>query len=172
MPRRGFVVAALAALLSKASSLPEESLPPRRRALYFGSMNALQRTSPSLLASTSRRRRVIDDDEYSVMDVARRRKRQEEVEDSDNDGDTSRGNNKLWPPWPFNLLTQRGSNNGKNVPDDGYRSSGSLFWAYLGQRLLITKRHFQHGELRCLWCVRDANKAWHHPSSKPPYTYE
>jgi hypothetical protein len=119
-----------------------------RRLVYWGSMDVLQHstTSDSLVVTTSlKNRRRIEDNDYLLMDVARRRKRLKEEEEGDDNDDASSGN-KLWPPWPFSLLTQRGSRNNKNGKNDGYRSNGSLFWAYFGQRLLISKRQLQHGE--------------------------
>jgi len=151
MYRGMLLVIAISVMISTVSSLGENNgiiSPPRRR-VYFGSMDALQRPVPDSLvvSATARSRRILKDDDYSVLDVARRRTRQNNVvEETDDEEEEEATGNKLWPPWPFNLLTQRGSKNGKNGRDDAYRSNGSLFWAYFRQRLLITKRQFQHGE--------------------------
>ena len=146
------LLAILAVMLSTTPAMTENDAmhySPRRR-VYFGSMDALQRTMPDFMtvSNASRCRRVPEGDEGTILDVARRKKRPKSVEENDDDDDAQEKSsaNKLWPPWPFNLLTQRGSKNDNLSRDSGYRSSGTLFWAYFGQRLLITKRQFQHGE--------------------------
>lgn len=110
----------------------------RRRLCYFGSMQELQLSAADNYASSL------------IVEVARRRRRREE-DSEDNDQVSSRPvANKLWPPWPFNLLTtQRGSNtrsSGQDTEEHDYRSNNniSLFWTYFAQRMLITKRQIQH----------------------------
>lgn len=124
-------------------SSAEASFPPPRRRVFFGSINDLHRSlhDDSLVvsaASGSRRRRL--DDEYSVLDVARRRK----IQESDDDDEANEEGNKLWPPWPFNLLTQGGRRNAQKSRDNDYPSKKSLFLSYFFQRMLVTKRQIQH----------------------------
>lgn len=108
---------------------------PRRR-VYFGSMDTLRHVMPShckssgtgLVSNTSTRR---------VVSIE---------EDPEEEEKSSRV--KMWPPWPFNLLTKpQRPHNAKNS-SYGYRSSG-LFWAYFRQQLQSTKRQMQHGEQQC-----------------------
>ena len=138
-----FLVIAVLKLFTEASSLGDNDVPPTaRRRVYFGSMDALfMHTS-----SHSRSRGIVEDDMYSVSNVVRRNTRRKVAEDNDEDEEESRGN-KLWPPWPFNLLTERGSEKNNNGRVDIYkRNSISLFWSYFSQRMLITKRQLQHGK--------------------------
>ena len=128
-----FLVIALAANLPMTQAVNDSIR--SRRLVYFGSMDALQHAMPyshlkssgTALISNASRKKVVSRDEEP----------EEEEEDS--------SRVKMWPPWPFNLLTQpRRSENGRDS-SNGYRSSG-LFWAYFWQQLQSTKRQMQHGE--------------------------
>lgn len=145
--RRMLRIAVLVVLISDASSLRENYCMPTRprRRIFFGSMDMLQRDSLSVSAASASRRTVTDS---VVAHVARRKEREKDVmEQSEQDDEGSSRGSNIWPPWPFNLLTQQGSRNSNNGRDEMYkRGSISLFWSYFGQRLLITKRQFQHGK--------------------------
>ncbi len=141
--RRLFLVIAVLKLFTDASSLGDNDVPPtaRRRRVYFGSMDSLLTSSPS------------------ISNAVRRNKRRKVAEEGDVEEEESR-DNKLWPPWPFNLLTQRGSKKSNNGHDNIYnkRNSIILFWSYFGQRMLITKRQLQHGksQFRMVTCFHSS----------------
>lgn len=123
-----FLVITLAATLSMTQSVNDSIR--SRRLVYFGPMDSLQyaltSSGPALISNVSRKKAVSRHEEHG-----------EEEEDS--------SRLKMWPPWPFNLLTQpRRTENGRDS-SIGYRSSG-LFWAYFRQQLQSTKRQMQHGE--------------------------
>ena len=49
---------------------------------------------------------------------------------------------KIWPPWPFNLIGNNKKSQ-KQRSDDGYPSTGALFWTYLRHRSRIGVRQLQ-----------------------------
>lgn len=153
--RRLFLVIAVLKLFTDASSLGDNDVPPtaRRRRVYFGSMDSLLTSSPSRSGGLK------EGDIYSISNAVRRNKRRKVAEEGDVEEEESR-DNKLWPPWPFNLLTQRGSKKSNNGHDNIYnkRNSIILFWSYFGQRMLITKRQLQHGksQFRMVTCFHSS----------------
>ena len=128
-----FLFTALVATLPMVLSI--DDIPSRRR-VYFGSMDALRHVMPSHCKSSG----------TALVSSASRRRVVSIEEDPEEEENSSRV--KMWPPWPFNLLTKpQRSDNAKNS-SYGYRSSG-LFWAYFRQQLQSTKRQMQHGEQQC-----------------------
>ena len=53
---------------------------------------------------------------------------------------------KVWPPWPFNLI---GKKRQVKASDDGYPSTGALFWEYLRHRSRVGVRQLQQREYTC-----------------------
>lgn len=130
-----FLFTALVATLPVALSIND--IRSRRRVnVYFGSMEAWHHAKPSYFTSSATklvsrpsRRRVLSIDE-----------------DPEEEENSSRV--KMWPPWPFNLLTKPQRSDNAKDSSYVYRSSG-LFWAYFRQQLQSTKRQMQHGEQQC-----------------------
>lgn len=121
-----------------------------RRVVHFGNMNEIRTATLKRRAIPigSNRRLVQDDISPSLSSSrdlllikAKRKKKKAEEEELEDDEDDTEGSNKLWPPWPFNLIGKKPSNT-----KDGYPSTGSLFWAYLRQRSRIGVRQIQQRE--------------------------
>jgi hypothetical protein len=68
-------------------------------------------------------------------------RKQSRVVAAEEDDDDTPENSKLWPPWPFNLIGKQ-QKNGQSL-EDGYPSTGTLFWAYLQQRSRVGIRQIQ-----------------------------
>lgn len=53
---------------------------------------------------------------------------------------------KVWPPWPFNLI---GKKRPTKASEDGYPSTGALFWEYIRHRSRVGIRQLQQREYTC-----------------------
>jgi hypothetical protein len=111
-----------------ASSVPQHTTSRRRQIVHFGGMDdirevaSLNRKLPTKLALINNRK-------------------QSRVVAAEEDDDDTPENSKLWPPWPFNLIGKQ-QKNGQSL-EDGYPSTGTLFWAYLQQRSRVGIRQIQ-----------------------------
>ena len=121
---RCWLAAILLSLQSVAvanGDFPENAL--RRRILHFGNVERIKTAPLNQNLSTH------------IKHVRNRKTRFVEVEEVD-----VPASNKLWPPWPFNLLGRKSKS---QDADDSYPSTGSLFWAYLRQRSRVGIRQIQ-----------------------------
>ena len=94
----------------------------RRRIVHFGSIDSIKTAT---LAQKLPKK----------VTLIARTKRPVEVEE-----EGAPASNKLWPPWPFNLIGKKANS---EASDDGYPSTGTLFWAYLRQRSRVGVRQIQ-----------------------------
>ena len=104
-------------------SLSEKSL--RRRIVHFGNMESINVNTAALRKDLS----------SELAMISTRKKRVVHVEESDRPV-----RSKLWPPWPFNLI---GKKSQAKASDDGYPSTGTLFWEYLRHRSRVGIRQLQ-----------------------------
>jgi hypothetical protein len=106
-------------------SFNEKSL--RRRIVHFGNMDSINvKTAAAVLRS---------DISSELAMISTRNKRVVAVEEED-----VPLRSKLWPPWPFNLI---GKKSQAKASDDGYPSTGTLFWEYLRHRSRVGIRQLQ-----------------------------
>jgi hypothetical protein len=117
-------------ITTDASSVTQQSSTTsrRRQIVHFGSMDDIRE-----VATLNRKL-------SAKLTLVGNRKNARAVAVEEDDDDTPE-NSKLWPPWPFNLIGKQ-KKNGQSL-EDGYPSTGALFWAYLRQRSRIGIRQIQ-----------------------------
>lgn len=104
-------------------SSAETSISLRRQIVHFGSMDSIRN-----IAVIKHRKEFPARVTLASSSSTRRKTQLLDVDDDDEEPE----GNKMWPPWPFNLIGKK--KNGGQSSQDGYPSTGALFWAYVQQR--------------------------------------
>ena len=115
-----------------------------RRILHLGRMEDLVPSSSAQRRSTFSFKNKIS----GTLLIKNHKSKTLHQTDEDDSLQTSR--NKLWPPWPFNMIgnRRRRRQHQDHHDDDRYPSTGALFWAYLRQRARIGIRQVRQRK----WC--------------------
>jgi hypothetical protein len=127
-------------------SEPHHAFQQRRRPII--PFRTMSRNHTSSLSSTARQIQTVQNRKTRVAAPADVMKDVDALAKHNKNNNNNK--NKLWPPWPFNLIGRKSSaflgddDDGDSiVHDDGYPSTGSLFWAYLRQRSRVGIRQIQ-----------------------------
>jgi hypothetical protein len=113
-----------------------------RRILHLGRMEDL------VPSSSARRRSTFSFKNKSSGTLLINSHKSKTLHQIDEDDSLQTSRNKLWPPWPFNLIGKRQHQD--HHDDHRYPSTGALFWAYLRQRARIGIRQLRQ---RKFWFV-------------------